>query len=42
MQFKVKPPEEIGLTLPPETFAFFTYFKNICDSWRGNATAVTD
>ena len=25
---KVKPPEEIGLTLPHKTFAIFTYFGN--------------
>jgi len=31
-----KPPEEIGLTSPHETFAVSTYNENIRDSWKGN------
>jgi len=29
---KFKPPEEIGLPLPHQTFKFFTYIGNIRDS----------
>jgi len=28
---QVKPPEEVGSTLPPKTFAVLTYSGNICD-----------
>jgi len=35
-------PEEIGLSAPHKTFTVFTYSGNIYDSWKGNASTVTD